>query len=126
MSAIRWIKEPNASTEAVEGRAVALKWDYDLEGDSFHSLEWIYMKTTETIAERDPSLGRYVNPKFPRFNLSDTENATLIISDVKRTDKEGCSCKLKTRQNRPGIASVVRLNVLCKYSINSRLHQILS
>ena len=117
MNTLKWTKEPNNPTEAEERTDTALKWDYDLEGATFRSLEWIYMKTGSTIADRDtPSSKPYVYPGFPRFNVSETERATLIITNVNRTDTAKYSCKLTVQdgQKRRQITSIIQLKVICK------------
>ena len=117
VNTLRWTKEPNNPTEAEEGTDVSLKWDYDLEGATFRSLEWIYIKTGSTIADRDsPSSKPFMYAAFSRFNVSETERATLIITNVNRTDTVKYSCKLTVQdgQNRPQIASTIQLKVICK------------
>ena len=117
MNTLKWTKEPNNPTETVEGTDTALKWDYDLEGATFRSLEWISMKTLSTIADRDsPSSKPFIYAGFPRFNVSETERASLIITNVNRSDEAGYSCKLTVQdgQIRPQIASVIQLKVICK------------
>ena len=117
MNTLRWTKEPNNATEAEEGTDVSLKWDYDLEGATFRSLEWIYIKTGSTIGDRDsPSSKPFVYAGFPRFDISEMERATLIITNMNRTDAAKYSCKLTVRygQNRLQINSVMQLKVICK------------
>ena len=117
MNTLKWTKEPNNPTEAEEGTDRELKWDYDLEGATFRSLEWIYVKTSSTIADRDsPSSKPFMYAGFPRFNVSETERATLIITNVNRSDEAEYSCKLTVQdgQIRPQITSVIQLKVMCK------------
>ena len=117
MNTLKWTKEPNNPTEAEEGTGRELKWDYDLEGATFRSLEWIYIKTGSTIADRDsPSSKPFMYAAFSRFNVSETERATLIITNVNRNDTAKYSCKLTVQdgQNRPQINSVIQLKVICK------------
>ena len=112
--ALHWIQEPTNPTEAVEGTDTALKWDYNLDGETFTSLEWFY-KAAATIGQRSsPSSKPQMNPLFPRFNISETEKATLIISSVNRTDTAEYSCKVKSQQTWLGIVSTIQLDVLCK------------
>ena len=114
---LHWTQEPTKPTEVVEGKDIALKWDYNLTGDTFSALEWIYTRTAKTIGRRNSPSGKpLLSSSFPRFNISETEKATLIITNVNRTDTAKYSCKLTAQNNWEGIVSVMQLNVLCKYT----------
>lgn len=67
---LRWTQEPTNPTEVVEGTNIALKWDYNLAGDTFSALEWIYTRTAKTIGRRNSPSGKpLLSSSFPRFNI---------------------------------------------------------
>ena len=74
--ALRWLHPLDRGIKAAEGGKIALRWDYDLEGQTLDEIEWVDMR--KFAPPRKPS----VNPEFPRFNVSNTEKATLYIFPV--------------------------------------------
>ena len=118
---LRWLHPLDRGIEAVEDGKIALRWDYDLEGQTLDEIEWVDMSTSETIARKFvPPRKPSVNPEFPRFNVSNTEKVTLYISPVKRSDKGQYSCKVLSTEDMWGNIGRVNLDVLCEYKLSSR------
>ena len=115
-TALQWDQEPSNTTEAVEGRNVTLRWDYNLDGSTLRVVEWTDRTTGQSIGEiRPPSSALVFTNFIPRFNINKTETeATLMIINVTESDAEEYSCRVQT-QDFQQISSTVRLDVLRKY-----------
>ena len=113
-SALSWSQEPKQPTEAVEGENATLRWDYDLGGATFLLVKWhqILDGNEKEIAKRILSNNLQLFGNFTaRFNV--TDKATLIITNVLRTDTGKYECTV-TPQSGADITSTRQLNVLCK------------
>ena len=119
-SALSWDKEPDNPTEAVEGENVTLRWDYNLDGGTFYQVQWERVDgSVRFVGSRVLANNPVVFAAFqPRFQISESEEATLIISNVNRTDtgKYKCQFQIQEGQNLP---SEIQLDVLCKYKLSS-------
>ena len=115
-TALQWDREPNNTTEVLEGRNVTLRWDYNLDGSTLRVVEWTARTTGQRIGEIRPSASPLVFPSFrARFKISETETeATLTIINVTESDTGEYSCRVQT-QDLQQIISAVRLDVLRKY-----------
>ena len=115
-NAFRWVQEPNSPTRAAEGENAKLTWDYDLGGVAIASVEWNQI-LDGNLNEKE--IGKIISGDMPqvfdgfkaRFNI--TDKATLIITNVLRTDTGKYECKV-TPQSGRSFSSTILLDVQCK------------
>ena len=113
-STISWSNEPKEPTEAVEGENATLRWDYNLGGLLFLLVKWYQIldgKETE-IAKRVLANSPEIFYNFTG-RLLITHKATLIITNVSRTDTGKYKCAV-TPQSGKALSSTRQLDVLCK------------
>ena len=112
--ALEWNQEPQKPTRVEEKQNATLKWDYESSG-AIDSVQWIHQNLV--IGRKRPPASPVVAPAFPRFRISEEENATFYITNVSRSDAGEYICRVEDKSFNQ-IASKVELVVLCKYTFS--------
>ena len=108
------MQQPKEPTEAEERGNATLRWDYDLGGSRFFSAKWHRILDGKEIQIATQILAN--NPNiFDNFTarFSITDKATLIITNVSRTDTGKYKCSVSPESGKD-ISSTRQLDVLCK------------